>query len=231
MPVPQSPRRVRPSNRPSVLSSYPYRQFEVPSLTMVMISQRYHLESHPANLLEEIPAAGWYLLRVISNEEKQAIHRLKRLGGVDYLMIWTTTTRHYTRYRKRENTRPFLPGHLFIRSEQHDRGRLFDALRPVIELTPLIPSASFAQELVRFCRLIMAAGATAQQRPGYARGEWVEVIAGSLAGCRGQVIQHRGSWELVVGLSVLGTTVATRVDLTCVRRLEDPAQPTPGTPC
>ena len=186
---------------------------------MALVTHHYHLESQPAAHNMALPVNGWYLLRVPVREERRAISQLQRLAQCDYVTIWTTTTRHYDRSRKRQSIQAFLPGHIFLRTEQHTRDELFTALRSVIGLTCLHDQPHFSCELAEFCKLVLAADNDTIKRPGYATGTMVEVIAGPLCGCRGRVIKHRGAWELVVGITILGTTVASRIDLTAVQEL------------
>ncbi|TVR41191.1 MAG: hypothetical protein EA402_13055 [Planctomycetota bacterium] len=187
---------------------------------MAIITHRYHLETRPIDLLDAIPEHGWMLLRIMSKDERRALNALKKCDDCSYLMLWVTSTRHYSRSRKRQHTRSFLPGHVFVQSSNRNRDQLFELLRPVLNLTPIPDGHEFVEELRNFCRLFVAAGDELNQRPGYAHGDPVEVISGAMAGCRGRVIRHRGGWELVVGLSVLGTIVTTRIDLASVRPLE-----------
>ena len=188
---------------------------------MALVTHEYVIESSPAVRLEALSKDGWFLLRVPIREERRAIDKLKQLDACDYLIIWDNSTRHYSRSRKRQTMTPLLPGYLFVQTKRYERHDLFDMLRPVQELTDMCDQPAFAHELQEFCQLIAAAGGDITQRKGYAQGTLVEVIDGPLAGCHGRVVRENGIWEITVGLSILGTIVASRVDITSVQEIPE----------
>ena len=185
---------------------------------MAIITHEYVIESAPQPRDGHTPS-GWFVLRVPIREERRALDQLKQLPNCDYLILWDNTTRHYNRSRKRLTMLPLLPGYIFVRSDHYQRHELFDALRPVQELTDMCDQPQFTQELHSFCQLISAAGGDITQRKGYAQGTLVEVMSGPLQGCRGRVIRENGVWEITVGLSILGTVVASRIEITTVQEV------------
>jgi transcription antitermination factor NusG len=187
---------------------------------MLVVTHEYLIEAAPHDLPATIPKDGWFLVRVPIREERRVIERLKQLDGCEYLIIWDNATRHYSRSRKRLTTNPLLPGYVFVRSQRHERHDLFDHLRPVQELSDMRDHPDFSQELKEFCQLTQAAGGDITQRKGYAKGTLVEVVDGPLAGCRGRIVRENGTWEITVGLSIFGTTVASSIEITCVQEIE-----------
>ncbi|TVR08554.1 MAG: hypothetical protein EA401_13750 [Planctomycetota bacterium] len=182
-----------------------------------VVTRRYRVESNPEDLLQQAPEEQWYVLRVPQREEQRAAQAIQRLPGAGYLMLWTIAQHHYGRKRTRETITPFLPGYVIVHAGGHDADAIYTAARPIVELLPVPDGRQFIDELRNFCRLLQASPRDLRQQPGYAQGDPVEVIGGAMEGCRGQVVRHHGNWELVVGLTILGTVVHARIDTRFVR--------------
>ena len=187
---------------------------------MKLVTRRYRVECIPEDLLQRAPEDGWYVLRVPCREEERVARSIAHMPGAACVLLWTVAQHHYGRGRVRQVVTPFLPGYIIVNSGGHDHDTLYSTVRPVVEILPVLDGQQFVAELQSFCRILLAAPGDLRQQPGYAQGDPVEVIGGSLQGCRGTVVRHQGNWELVVGLTVLGTVVQARVDRRLIRPIE-----------
>ncbi len=186
-----------------------------------LVSVEHRLVEQPAGLLASDGHEGWMVVRSVPAEERSIGRRLAAIG-VPHLTVMSATVRRYSRSRSRRSERAFLPGHWFARwpAGHHD---LFDRLRPTgvgILQVPQGGGPRFVAELRDFVRVILAGGTL--DEPSLALGDQVEVIAGTLAGCRGRVVAQGKSWRLRVELALLGTIVTTAIDPGCVQRLPNP---------
>lgn len=183
-----------------------------------LVSVEHRLVEQPAGLLASDEHEGWLVVRSAPTDERVISSRLAA-AGVPHLTILSATLRRYSRSRSRRSERGFLPGHWFARwpAGHHD---LYGRLRPnPVSILPVPPGGGgrFIVELRDFVRVILAGGTLAEPAP--AIGDQVEVIAGTLAGCRGRVVAQGDAWCLRVELALLGTIVTTAIDIGCVQRL------------
>lgn len=188
---------------------------------MKLVTRRYRVECSPDDLLQRAPEKDWYVLRVPQREEGRAARAIAHLPGTGCIQLWTVAQHHYGRQRVRQVVTPFLPGYIIVHAGDHDSDAIYSSARPVVEMLPVLDGRQFIAELQDFCRILQAAPGELRQQPGYAQGDPVEVIGGAMEGCRGQVVRHQGNWELVVGLTVLGTVVHARIDRRLLRSLPE----------
>jgi transcription termination/antitermination protein NusG len=166
----------------------------------------------------------WYACYTRSRHEKQ-VERLLRersfetfLPLVPRVSIWKD--------RRKTVAWPLFPSYVFSRFAL---GQVYRVLGTpgvaTIVKTDGRPVAIADDELenVRLFAQVLAGGTIQPEtRPFLAKGEWVEVLSGPLAGVRGIVVEQRNCRRVVIGLAAIGQGLEVDVEAATLRPISAP---------
>ncbi|HEX6132498.1 MAG TPA: UpxY family transcription antiterminator [Longimicrobiales bacterium] len=170
----------------------------------------------------EVPQ--WYACYTRSRHEKQVDRLLRERGFETFLPLMPRVSQW--KDRKKIVEWPLFPSYVF------GRFRLVES--PRILSTPGVatlvktngrPAAIADEELAnvrRFVRALSGGGIEVERRPFFAEGEWVEVMAGPLAGVRGVVVEQRNRRRVLIGLQAIGQGLEVDIDTRVLRPVPGP---------
>ena len=170
---------------------------------------------------------AWYALHVRPRFEKCVTTQLEWKGYEVYIPTYTSKRKWSDRVKTL--SLPLFPGYVFCHFDVHAR-------LPVV-MTPGVMAvlgagkhpAPVDEIELSGIRHITASQLQAQPHPYLAAGEAVRVESGPLQGLVGIILRTKGSYRLVVSLSLLMRSVSVEIDkdgCSAIRHLDGP----PGTP-
>lgn len=157
----------------------------------------------------------WYAVRVRANHEHKTAHFLKSLG----YDIFHPTYRDRRQWsdRVKELDVPLFSGYVFCHMDIHQR-------LPVMKAPGVVEVVGFGKTFLPIPDQEIAAVRAVVNSPAFARpcpylqiGERVRVEKGPLAGVEGILLERKTDTCLVVSVHLLQRSIATQVDVDCVR--------------
>lgn len=152
----------------------------------------------------------WYAVRVRSNFERQ-VHTMLTCTGFDAFLP-TYRQRRCWSDRIKELDVPVFPGYMFCRLGPQQRAPLLKTPGVVnvvgIGRTP----EPISEEEISAVRLIVERTLTARPWPFLHVGQKVRIHKGPLSGVEGFLVEFKGSFRVVVSVSLLQRSVAAEVD-------------------
>lgn len=173
-------------------------------------------------------SAEWYAVRVKSRFERAV---QASLSGKDYevfLPLYTSRRRWSDRTKVLEL--PLFAGYLFCRFDARARLPILTSAG-VVGIVGFggIPAAVDASE-IEAIRMAVRSGRPLEPWPYLKTGEWAYVAEGPLAGIEGIVAQERGSFRIVLSVTLLQRSVTVEIDRESVRPTRRVLRATAGAP-
>ncbi len=173
---------------------------------------------------QNAPGLNWYAIRVASNFEKATAQALRGRGIDEFLPVYSRL--QSTRNGSCRNLElPLFPGYIFGRFDI--RSRL-----PVLTIPGVLHIVGFgrtpapvdAEELAAIKRIIDSR-LSLEPCPFLEIGERVFIERGPLEGLEGMVLQFKGTYRLIVSVTLLQRSVAADIDRNWVSRLPSGTYP------
>lgn len=163
--------------------------------------------------------AQWFAVYTRSRHEKVVCQSLRQKSVEGFLPVHDVLSRW--KDRRQWVQKPLFPGYLFVHVAPFDFQRVTDT-RGVVHIVGdgQVPIPVPAEQ-VEGIRQMLDAPAKVDPLPYMRKGKLVRVKAGPLIGLEGFVVEQKGSCRLVVSIDLLGRSVATEVDATCVQVVDN----------
>lgn len=158
-----------------------------------------------------MPEESWFALQIATRRELQVASQLG-VKGFEVFVPATAQRRAWSDRVKLVPT-PLFPGYVFCRANPSSRLLPILTTPGVIRLVGCgnapakIPDCEIAS-----IRVAVASGALVWRYAGLAKGEFVELVRGPLAGCQGKIEHVDRGWALIVSISILRRSVAVEID-------------------
>jgi transcription antitermination factor NusG len=167
---------------------------------------RGEVQEWPAGFSAQLPDSPWLVVHAFPRQEKRLAFDLgrKRIPG---LLFFERRVRHYKNKGKQVSLVPLIGGYLFVSLERDRRDDIYATERVVRILEPK-QHDHLARDLASLCTLVRHATEPLLVRPEIMPGKRVHLRHGTFAGCEGVVARRQNRLELVVNISLLGTSVA-----------------------
>jgi transcription antitermination factor NusG len=166
----------------------------------------------------------WYAIYCKSRHERRVHDRLTAKGIVSYLADYETRVRWGERLRKFKKN--LLPGYVLVRARMDSPIYLAvlqteSVVKFVGRPWPLL--SPIPDQQVQSLRLLLESRHQFEEVPYFGAGEYVEVLAGPLAGLRGLVSGPANQKHRVfVSIDLLRRSVALEIDAYLLRRAPAP---------
>jgi transcription antitermination factor NusG len=152
----------------------------------------------------------WFALRIKPQHEKTARLALFHKGFESYLPLYRSRRRWSDRYQ--ELDLPLFPGYLFCRFSPLDKLR--------VETTPSVLSVvacgdrlqPVPESEIDAVRTMLASGLPVLPCPYLKEGNPVYVHRGPLQGLQGTLLLVKGTWRVVVSVTLFQRSVSVEVD-------------------
>jgi transcription antitermination factor NusG len=167
------------------------------------------VDVNPPELFRAPPQSNWLIAHCKPRQEKLLCNELA-WNGIPRGMFMERRLRRYPGHGVRETLVPLLGGYVFCIGDWDTREMLYRTERVVRIIIPHNP-VQLAQELQMLARLIELSEGPLEVNPEIVAGSLVTITRGTLAGMIGVVVRRKGISQLVVNLSVLGTSVAVEL--------------------
>jgi transcription antitermination factor NusG len=167
---------------------------------------RGEVQEWPAGFADSLPDSPWLVVHAYPRQEKRLAFDLqrKRIPG---LLFFERRVRHYPGKGKQVSLVPLIGGYLFVSLDRDRRDDIFATERVVRILEPK-QHDHLARDLASLRTLVRHSTEQLVVRPEIVAGRRVHVRHGTFAGCEGVVARRQNRMELVVNISLLGTSVA-----------------------
>jgi transcription antitermination factor NusG len=162
--------------------------------------------------------ASWYAAYTCPKAEKQAHHKLQKLGAESFLPLQTVVSQWSDRKRVLEV--PLFPNYIFVKTTAERRFELLQ-IRELVRFISFEgrPVAIPEQQIAAIRQLITQPGEIVKEVFGYQVGEKVRIHTGQLQGVEGYVVQKNGTERLVVQIEALGQSISVDLAATCLASL------------
>lgn len=166
----------------------------------------------------------WYACYTRSRHEKQ-VERLLRERGFDTLLPLVPRVSRWKDRRKMVEW-PLFPSYVFSRFalEQVYRVLGTPGVATIVKTDgrPVAIAEEELENVRRFAQVLAGGTIQPEPRPFLAKGEWVEVLSGPLAGVRGIVVEQRNRRRVVIGLAAIGQGLEVDVEAATLRPISAP---------
>jgi transcription antitermination factor NusG len=159
----------------------------------------------------------WFALRVRSNFERVAAIHLRERGYQEFLPTYTTRRNWSDRVKTVE--KPLFPGYVFCSFDPYQR-------LPILTTPGVLHVVGLGKEPVAIDQAEIEAvwrtlqsGLPVRPWPFLQIGERIIVEQGPLAGVMGSVAEFKGTWRLVVSISLLQRSVSAEIERHWIRPL------------
>ena len=171
----------------------------------------------------------WHVLKVKPRHERIIADTLSANGFEPFVPI-TTETRVWSDRVKKVGVQLF-PGYVFCRFVREQR-------TAVLRTPGVLSVVSFGKypavvpdEEVEAVRSVVRSGLPARTRPYVQLGDRVTVEQGCLAGVSGLLVREKGTWRVVVSVTILQRSVEVEIDRSMISsRAEEWLQEEPAKP-
>ena len=164
------------------------------------------------------PGPKWYAIYTTSRAEKQIYERLIQKGIETFLPLQKT----YRQWsdRKKLIEKPLLPSYLFVKI----RTRQFQEVYTTSGVVKFISfegiPASIPQNQIDNLRILIDSDAEIEVTSGkYSKGDFVEVVHGSMIGLTGELIKIGRHNRVVIRLDRLDQNIIVKIPATFLRKL------------
>jgi len=171
----------------------------------------YQATEHPTLPLPEVDLAlRWFAVTVRPQHEKAVARHLGTVGLESFLPLYRT--RRIWSDRLKELNLPLFPDYVFCRFVVRDRVTVLKipGVRAVVGFGKEPTPVSDAE--IAALKTMVASGVPVHPWPYLKIGDWVRIARGPLQGLEGILVQHKGSWRVVVSVHLLQRSVAAEVD-------------------
>jgi len=176
------------------------------------------IDTNPANLFADPPAAGWMIAHCKPRQEKLLCAELE-WRKVPRGIFYERRIRRYLGKGAQEHLVPLIGGYIFCVGDFHTREQIYSTGR-VVHILPVPRQLELAQQLSLLAALVTRTTGPLIVKPEIVPGKLVTLTKGTLAGCMGVVVRRKGVSQLVVNLTVLGTSVAVELPAETAECLE-----------
>ncbi|HVS03837.1 MAG TPA: transcription termination/antitermination NusG family protein [Thermoanaerobaculia bacterium] len=165
-------------------------------------------EIYPQWLFDEPPPGRWWVAYVRSRQEKRLARHLHYCRVPYYLPQQEQRVRRQGRWRV--SHLPLFPGYVFFRGHSHHRIQGLES-NLVVRTLAGDDHELLDGELRELWRL-QCSGSPLVAHAYLGPGAAVEVIHGPFKGYRGLVVREKGTYRLVVSITMLRKSVAAELD-------------------
>ncbi len=157
----------------------------------------------------------WYALRVKSNFERTASLILSGKGYTTYVPV----CRQLRRWSDRTNITevPLFPGYVVVQFDVDNRLPVLTTPGVVHVVPPNRPPMAVDETELESVRVVVASGLPIGPYPFLQIGQQVVISRGSMTGLEGILVQVKGTFRLVVSVTLLQRSVAVEIDRDWVR--------------
>jgi len=175
----------------------------------------------PVERIQDERSHPWYAVRVRSNYEKVTAAHLRERGYEEFSPSYQVQRRWSDRTKTIEQF--LFPGYVFARLNPHHRLLVLTA-PGVVGLVGFGKSpASIPEQEIENIRKMVRSGVLMKPWPFLEVGQRVLIERGPLAGVEGILLEVKGTFRLVVSISLLHRSVSAEVDRTWVRPIKPSA--------
>jgi transcription antitermination factor NusG len=166
----------------------------------------------------ESSSHSWFALWVKSNREKIVAEAATRKGYENFLPLYRSRRRWSDRYR--DIDLPLFPGYVFCRLDVRKRLPLL-TIPSVVQIVGIgkVPIPVDDDEIAAI-RTLVWSGLSLQPWPLLEAGHRVRIAEGPLRNVEGIVIEIKGSYRLIVSITLLQRSVAVAINRSWVRPME-----------
>lgn len=167
------------------------------------------IDTNPPDLFAAPPEQGWMIAHCKPRQEKLLCAELA-WRKVPRGIFYERRIRRYPGKGTQESLVPLIGGYIFCVGDQQARELIYRTDRVVRILTVPRP-VELAQQLNLLAALVTRTEGPLMVKPEIVTGTLVTLTRGTFAGCMGVVVRRKGVCQLVVNLTVLGTSVAVEL--------------------
>jgi len=157
----------------------------------------------------------WYALRVKSNFERTASVILGGKGYTTYVPVYRQLRKWSDRTKIAEV--PLFPGYVFAQFDVDNRLPVLTTPGVVHVVPPNRPPMAVDETELDAVRVVVASGLPMGPYPFLRIGQQVVITCGSMTGLEGVLVQVKGTFRLVVSVTLLQRSVAVEIDRDWVR--------------
>jgi len=169
------------------------------------------MQRWPIGFGETLPFEHWQVLHALPRQDKKLICDLQR-RGIAGVAFYENRVRKYKKSTQRFQV-PLLGGYVFAYIPRERRADVYDTGR-IVRIIDVTDPQRLTYDLTALAKLLAAIGTQpVSVRPEIVAGKTIVITAGMFAGCTGIVQRRKANVELVVNLSMLGQSVATKIPL------------------
>lgn len=167
------------------------------------------VDTNPPTLFADPPERGWLIAHCKPRQDKLLCADLSA-RGIPRGIFYERRVRRYPGKGTQESLVPLLGGYVFCVADREGQERIYRTDR-VVRIIPVPRPLELAQELHLLATLVSRTSGPLVVKPELVPGTLVTLTRGTFAGCMGVVVRRKGVCELVVNLTVLGTSVGVEL--------------------
>jgi len=176
------------------------------------------IDCDPAGLFHVPPERDWLIAHCKPRQEKCLCRELSQ-RGIPRGIFLERRLRRYPGKGTSESLVPLLGGYVFCIGNQAEHETIYRTER-VARIIRVVDSNRLAQQLQMLALLLERTEGPMEVRPDIVVGTVVTITRGTLAGLSGVVVRRKASAQLVVNLTVLGTSVAVELPVETAELLD-----------
>jgi transcription antitermination factor NusG len=167
------------------------------------------VDTDPADLFAAPPEQGWLIAHCKPRQEKLFCAELT-WRGIPRGIFYERRVRRYPGKGTHESLVPLIGGYVFCVGNYAERDLIYRTGR-VVRLLAVPRQVELAQQLNLLAALVARSSGPLVVKPEIVPGTLVTLTRGTFSGCTGIVVRRKGTCQLVVNLSVLGTSVGVEL--------------------
>lgn len=176
------------------------------------------VDCDPPGLFHVPPERSWLIAHSKPRQEK-CLCRALTLAQIPRGIFLERRIKRYPGKGLSETLIPLLGGYVFCIGGHAEREMIYRTER-VARIIPVPNGTQLAQQVQMLALVLERSQGALQVRPEIVAGTVVTIIRGTMAGLMGVVQRRKGRAQLVVNLSVLGTSVAVELPAETAEALE-----------
>lgn len=167
--------------------------------------------------LKKTGESRWYAAYTKSRTEKKVLARLTENGFEAYLPI--RRKRHQWSDRLKWVEEPLIKSYIFIKANESEYYNAINTPGLVCYVTFEGKAAPIPEWQIDALKLLLQEGAEIEiSNARFSPGEKIIVVAGTLVGMQGEMVEYRGKKKVLVRLGTTGTNILVTVNLDLIEK-------------
>ncbi|MBI5865228.1 MAG: antitermination protein NusG [Planctomycetes bacterium] len=179
------------------------------------------IQQPPADAIPENLPGAWWVAHTKPRNEKALYRDLRAMGVFAYLPLSIRLTHSRATGRASKSVVPVFTGYVFFVAGDEQRRIALTTNR--VAGTLAVPNQLELVGQLRQIQRVLSSRSDFEWGPSLAVGDWVRVVAGSLAGLEGVIVRRHKRTRIALNVEMLAQSVVVEVERDFVEKIDGPS--------